>query len=80
MIKKDELATPTSCLNKAASDEPVFVLRAKDLVAPMAVRHWAKMSDGKHEPEKIKSALLLADQMEEWRKRNVVEFAQTDGR
>jgi len=29
------------CLGKAADDEPVFVLRAQDILAPMAIRDWA---------------------------------------
>lgn len=30
------------CLGKAADDEPVFVLRAKDLVAPSAIEYWSE--------------------------------------
>lgn len=70
MIKAHELTTPTSCFNKAAPHEPVFVLRAKDPMAAMAVRHWATMALGKHETEKIVEAQKLADEMDEWRKRN----------
>lgn len=70
MQKRFELSTPTSCLNKAAPDEPVFVLRAKDLFAAMTVRHWATMAQGSHESSKIDEALALAGQMEDWRKRN----------
>lgn len=40
MIKKLELSTPTSCINKAADDEPVFVLRAMDKAAPAAIAAW----------------------------------------
>lgn len=40
MIKRDEIATPTSCLNKAADDEFVFVLREKDLATPNTIRFW----------------------------------------
>jgi hypothetical protein len=42
MLKRDELATQTSCLNKAADDEPLFVLRANDENAPAAVAAWAR--------------------------------------
>ena len=70
MLKKLELFTATSCLNKAASDEPVFVLRAKDKLAPMTVRHWATMAEGRQEPAKLAEALQLADQMEAWRAQN----------
>lgn len=70
MLKRDELSTPSSCLNRAGADEPVFVLRAKDPLASMAVRHWVTMSEGKHEPSKLDEALALADQMDAWRQRN----------
>jgi hypothetical protein len=74
MLKKHELATPTSCLNKAASDEPVFVLRAKDKHAPQTLRLWATMAEDFHEPEKIAEARKLADEMEKWRAREVAEI------
>lgn len=44
MRKKDEIATATSCLNKAADDEPIFVLRAKDPLGAVMVRQWAEMA------------------------------------
>jgi hypothetical protein len=71
MLKQAELITPTSCLNKAAADEPIFVLRAKDIAAPMTLRHWAAMSNGIHEKSKIEEALRLATEMEDWHARNV---------
>ncbi len=30
-----------SCYEKAAPDEPIFVLRAQDFLAPEIVREWA---------------------------------------
>jgi hypothetical protein len=42
MKKIDELHNPMSCLNKAADDELVFVLRAKDESACAAVRAWVQ--------------------------------------
>jgi len=64
MIKRDELADPTSCINKAADDEPVFVLRASDALAPIVVRLWADLA-ALHGCgfEKFRSAQRLADQM-----------------
>lgn len=76
MLKKLELSTPTSCLNKAAPDEPVFVLRAKDALAAMTVRHWITMADGVHEPAKLEEARKLAEVMESWRSRNFPEPPQ----
>lgn len=71
MIKRDELRHPTSCLNKAAPDEPVFVLRAKDPLAAQTVRHWATMAQGEHEDHKREEAVKLADEMDQWRAKNV---------
>lgn len=67
MIKKQVLKDPKSCLNKAASDEPLFVLRAKDPLAAQTVRHWAVMATGEHEEAKIIEALKVADEMDAWR-------------
>lgn len=67
MLKADELRTPTSCLNKAEADEPIFVLRAKDKTAAQTVRLWATMAAGVHEHAKIAEALALADRMDQWR-------------
>jgi hypothetical protein len=68
MLKRDELRSQSSCLNKAEPDEPVFVLRAKDPLAAQTVRLWAAMADDVHEPEKRVEAMALAEQMEQWRK------------
>jgi hypothetical protein len=67
MKKCDEMREPKSCLNKAADDEPIFVLRAKDPRAAETVREWARTSIGIHEPSKIDEALKIADTMDEWR-------------
>jgi hypothetical protein len=71
MLKKHEIADPKSCLNKAAADEPVFVLRAKDPLAPDIIRLWAAEAQGVHEVEKCTEANQIADDMESWRKANV---------
>lgn len=76
MLRRDEIATPTSCLNNAADDEPIFVLKSTDETAPDTVRHWARMyviAKGGHaqmserQIAKWKEALALADQMDQWR-------------
>src|ERR1051326_8782693 len=53
MRKKDEIARPDSCLNKASEDEWLFVLRGKDVAAPAAVRAWIdeRILLGKNKPE-----------------------------
>jgi|SRR5579864_106755 len=40
MRKRDELADPNSCLNRAADDEMIFVLLGHDVAAPHAIREW----------------------------------------
>ena len=75
MLKQNELRKPSSCLNKASFDEPIFVLRAKDPHAPQAVRLWATMAIGHHEQDKINEAVELADHMEKWRSANVPQTA-----
>lgn len=80
MIKKEELSNPNSCLNKAMSDEPVFVLKATDPLAPITIRHWATMSEGTQSEEKLREAENLADLMDEYRtcKRNEVVEVQEE--
>lgn len=41
MRKSRELTDPQSCLNRAAPDELLFVLRGRDPAAPSAIRSWA---------------------------------------
>lgn len=77
MIRESEIASPTSCLNKAADDEPIFVLRANDELANGIVWEWASryfkaksaQPGGITEKQRAKyqEALALADQMLEWR-------------
>lgn len=76
MLKRDELATQTSCLNRAADDEPIFVLRANDENAPAAVIGWTrdyiyakggwdKMTE--LQKKKIEEATSLAGKMRVWK-------------
>lgn len=75
MLKKQELSVPNSCLNKAASNEPIFVIRAKDPLAPMLIRHWATMAEGMHEAEKVTEARSIADEIERWQSQPMCEVA-----
>ena len=78
MRKKEELQTRGSCINKAADDEPVFVLRAQDRFAALTVRFWATMlcaarigrtySMDPERTHKETEAFQIADQMDSWRK------------
>jgi hypothetical protein len=56
-----------SCYEKAEPDEPIFVLRAQDILAPEMVREWAYRAAVLGSPrEKIVEARKLADRMEDW--------------
>lgn len=65
MIKCDELREPTSCLNRAEHDEPVFVLRANDPLFAATIRLWAAMAVRVH-PDKIDGAMMTAEAGEKW--------------
>ena len=68
MRKRDELADPASCLNKARDDEDIFVLLARDKSAAFAVYSWAnhRVITGKnrHDDAQIQSALEWARRVE----------------
>lgn len=52
---------------KADMDEPLFVLRAQDKLAPVVVRLWALHATMHHVPrEKVIEARGLADRMDAW--------------
>lgn len=69
MRKALEIQFHDSCLNKASLDEPLFVLRGKDRLAPAVVRFWAELAEKEkaHEDYKIAEANLCAGEMETWR-------------
>lgn len=74
LTKALELSDQASCLNKAAADEPVFVLRAKDVTAPKVISDWCtrRIAEGKnaHGDAQITDALAVAKAMTEWRAKN----------
>lgn len=53
MRKRDELADPKSCLNRAADDELVFTLLGRDEDAPATIRDWVarRIQRGKNKPD-----------------------------
>ena len=69
MLKRDEMMDKTSCLNKARSDERIFVLLARDAAAPAAIRAWAheRIRIGKNAAgdRQIIEAFDCADRMED---------------
>jgi hypothetical protein len=70
MTKREMLDDPNSCLNKAADDEPIFVLRAKDLIAPAVVGYWQTLAGQIGSPfDKLIGAGNTASDMLAWRAR-----------
>lgn len=78
MNKQQIINDPNSCLNRAADDEPVFVLRANDPLAANLIRLWVqayvndKAVTQEGEPtqtqiDKANDALSVAGQMDQWR-------------
>ncbi len=53
MRKRDELALPGTCLNKASPGEMLFVLLGRDPAAPAAIRAWVqeRIRLGKNKPD-----------------------------
>src|SRR5690348_11001333 len=69
MRKADELADPTSCMNRARDLEWTFVLLGRDRAAPAAVRAWIeeRIRLGKNTPNdaQIREAAAWIDAVEE---------------
>ena len=68
MLKRDEVAIPTSCLNKARDEEWIFILLARDPAAPAAIRAWVaervRLGKNKITDAQVTSALAAATRME----------------
>lgn len=77
MNKRSELLSPSSCLNKSCSDEPIFVLCARDPKAAQAIRHWVTMSEGDQPQSKLEDALDIAHDMERWYREHVPQVASS---
>lgn len=64
---KTKLTEP--CLAKAADDEPIWVLRGQDLLAPQIIRSWAASANARGvNHAKVQTALDDATAMDEWQK------------
>jgi len=73
MIKREEIER--GCFSRVADDEPVFVLRGKDRLAPRVIRYWAdRASNLGIDGRKIDEALKLAHDMEEWQEKNGCKY------
>lgn len=61
---------------KIAADEPVFLLRAKDMTAPAILRTWAEMQRAAGGDERLaKLADIHAEAMELWQAKNGCKLA-----
>ena len=56
--------------NKIGIDEPVFLVRAKDICAPLTVRAWARLARLSGNEEMASKAEGFATEMEEWQIEN----------
>ena len=58
-----------TCLAKAGDDEPIFVLRSTDRLAPALVHLWAELALAHGcGLGKVQEAKNLAEQMQRWAK------------
>lgn len=68
MRKRDELADPNSCLNRAKDDEMIFVLIGRDVAAPRAIRAWVseriRLGKNSEHDAQVQEALDCANSME----------------
>lgn len=70
--KRQMLDDPNSCLNKAADNEPIFVLRAKDILAAGLIYGWAAQAEALGtSPRKCVEARMTALDMERWGERKI---------
>ena len=69
MRKRDELADPNSCLNKATDNEWLFVLLGRDQAAAATVRHWIseriRLGLNRADDAKLAEAARWAETMEQ---------------
>ena len=71
---------PHDCYAKAAPDEPMFILLARDPMAPELVRQWAfrRWHEGEDLLKSVE-AIAIADAMEKWRLANPPEQIRDAG-
>lgn len=68
------------CYENAERDEPMFVLLARDPLAPILVRLWADLREhAAGNPSKVFEARTCAIDMEKWRIRRNERSAATAG-
>lgn len=72
MRKQDEL-TKQGCLNKAADDEMLFVLRAQDITAPKVILNWIEQNFHTCSEEKLREAFECAIEMKKFKRTKVAD-------
>jgi len=57
----------TYLATKVPDEEPIFILRARDITAAHAVMHWAERAERNNVPEeKVCGAIKTAYEMKKW--------------
>lgn len=72
MLKHQEISKIDSCLNKAADDEPIFVLRGKDPVIVPTIQAWIKLRselENEDDEDKLEEASCFIEVIERWQHR-----------
>jgi hypothetical protein len=62
-----------SCWEKAAPDEPLFVLRAQDVTAPDVIEFWISLNPQIQFTPKGYEAQELANAMRQWQNRKLAD-------
>ena len=65
MIKSYEKFNIHSCFNKAEDDEPIFVLRSKDKLAPLVIEFWMVLARYNNS-SKVDGVLTLVEDMKRY--------------
>lgn len=61
------------CLDNAAIDEPIFVLRAQDASSPKVILHWIAKNFETCPDEKLRDAFEQALAMKQWPTRRAAD-------
>lgn len=62
-----------SCIQKAADDEMLFVLRAQDVTAPKTVLHWIAKNFDNVSEDKLREAFECALTMRRFKNRKAAD-------
>ncbi len=64
---------------KITDDEPVFIVRGRDAIAPAAIRAWAdELASKGGEPHAVNRVRLYANEVEEWGRKNGAKLPDVD--